>query len=139
MFATNIQKERFAMNEKEENIIRIVNYNIISFACDLGYSYLNAGDLKWENREGEVWELKSMRDEYLKNCVSFIERGIKELKNNFMDGTIRKKIVRFAREHDDDKILKGKHLECTDLILDNVRKSLIEELERKKSELEYYL
>ena len=30
------------MEEKEKNIVEIVNGNITRFACDLGYSYLNA-------------------------------------------------------------------------------------------------
>ena len=42
------------------------------------------------------------------------------------------KLLRFRANYDDDKILKGKHLKCTDSIVDNVRKSLIEELEIRK-------
>ena len=113
------------MDEKEKSIVEIVNCNITRFACDLGYSYLNAGDMKWENAKGETLELSSMREERLENCVSFIERGIKELQNKSMDEVIERKVVAFSRKYDDDKILKGKHLKCTDSIVDNVRKSLI--------------
>ena len=127
------------MDEKEKSIVEIENCNITRFACDLGYSYLNAGDMKWENAKGETLELSSMREERLENCVSFIERGIKELQNKSMDEVIERKVVAFSRKYDDDKILKGKHLKCTDSIVDNVRKSLIEELENKKRELEFYL
>ena len=83
--------------------------------------------------------LQDTLEERLENCVSFIERGIKELQNKSMDEVIERKVVAFSRKYDDDKILKGKHLKCTDSIVDNVRKSLIEELENKKRELEFYL
>lgn len=127
------------MNEKEKNVIEIVNNHITRFACELGYSYLNAGYSKWENGSGEVLKLNSMRDEYLENCVSFIERGIEELENEFVDTDIKNLVIPFSRKHDDDEILKGKHLKPTELIVKNVRESVIEKLQEKKEEIESYL
>ena len=49
------------MDEKEKSIVEIVNCNITRFACDLGYSYLNAGDMTWENSKGETLEMIYMR------------------------------------------------------------------------------
>ena len=113
------------MDEKEKSIVEIVNCNITRFACDLGYSYLNAGDMKWENAKGETLELSSMREERLENCVSFIERGIEGLQNKSMDEVIERKVVMFSRKYDDDKILKGKHLKCNQVFLHLKRGDLI--------------
>ena len=54
--------------------------------------------MKWENAKGETLELSSMREERLENCVSFIERGIKELQNKSMDEAIERKVVAFSRK-----------------------------------------
>ena len=52
MNETNLKKECFIMDEKEKSIVEIVNCNITRFACDLGYSYLNAGDIEVGKRKG---------------------------------------------------------------------------------------
>jgi hypothetical protein len=127
------------MDKKEKNVIEIVNDNITRFACELGYSYLNAGYSKWENNSGETLKLNSMKGDYLQNCVSFIERGIEELESEDMDAEIKDLVIPFVRKHDEDRVLKGKHLKATELIVKNVRGSIIEELQEKKRELETYL
>lgn len=127
------------MDEKEKNVVKIVNANITRFACELGYSYLNAGYSKWENGRGEVLKLNSMKKDYLKNCISFIERGIEELKEENVDDDIKRKVIPFSRKYDEDSVLKGKHLKVTDLIVEKVRKSIIKELKSKKIEVENYL
>lgn len=127
------------MEEKEKNIIEIVNNHIKGFACELGYSYLNAGCSKWENGSGETLKLASMREDYLENCVSFIERGIEELDNESMDEEIKKTVISFARANDDEGVLKRKHLKATEAVVKNTRENLIKVLEDKKKEVEFYL
>ena len=127
------------MDEKELNVVEIVNHNITAFACELGYSYLNAGYSKWENGRGEVINLDSMDEVYLQNCVSFIEKGIEELEAEFVDNEIKKHVIQFSKDYDDDNVLKGKHLKATESIVENVRESIIKILQEKKEELETYL
>lgn len=127
------------MKEKEKNIVEIVNNHIKGFACELGYSYLNAGYSKWENGRGEVLNLDSMKEDYIENCVSFIERGIEELDNEFMDENIKHSVISFARANDDEGVLKRKHLKATEFVVKSIRESLIEVLEEKKEEVESYL
>lgn len=127
------------MDEKEKNVVKIVKEHITSFACELGYSYLNAGCSKWENGKGETIKLDSMENAYLKNCVSFVADGIKELENGKMDVEIEKKVISFSRKYDEDNELKGKHLKATEKIVENIRKDVIKELKEKKKELECYL
>ena len=127
------------MDTKEKNMIEIVNQDITSFACELGYSYLNAGYSKWENGKGEVLKLDSMKDDYLENCISFIERGIDELEDETMDAYIKKSVISFARARDYEGILKYKRLKATEEVVESIKESLIEVLEEKKKEVESYL
>ena len=65
-----------------------------------------------------------MDNDYLKNCINFVDRGIKEIKNNENEITniIKKQLNKMHEEPSDKDISKAK-------------KQIIEILKDKKSEL----
>lgn len=93
-------------------------------AIKIGYSYLNAGEGYWEDGAGKTHSYDSMDNDYLKNCINFVDRGIKEIKNNENEITniIKKQLNKMHEEPSDKDISKAK-------------KQIIEILKDKKSEL----
>lgn len=93
-------------------------------AIKIGYSYLNAGEGCWEDGAGKIHSYDSMDNDYLKNCINFVDRGIKEIKNNENEITniIKKQLNKMYEEPSDKDISKAK-------------KQIIEILKDKKSEL----
>lgn len=124
--------------EKEEIITNIVLSNIKEFAIRLGYSYLNGGYGYWEDGKGERHKISSMEDDYLENCINFVERGLEAIENQVITDIIGKHFKEFVREYDKGGLLKCKKLELTETILDQIKKGLIKTLETKKEELEGY-
>ncbi len=86
-------------------------------AIKIGYSYLNAGKGYWEDGAGKTHSYDSMDNDYLKNCINFVDRGIKEITN-----IIKKQLNKMYEEPSDKDISKAK-------------KQIIEILKDKKSEL----
>ncbi|MBQ3512539.1 MAG: hypothetical protein IJA32_01895 [Lachnospiraceae bacterium] len=74
--------------------VMYINYEKI--AIEVGYSYLNGGYGYWEDRAEKLSSYDSMDNDYLKNCINFIDKGIKEID----DGTngINKDIKRYLCE-----------------------------------------
>lgn len=93
-------------------------------AIKIGYSYLNAGEGYLEDGAGKTHSYDSMDNDYLKNCINFVDRGIKEIKNNENEITniIKKQLNKMYEEPSDKDISKAK-------------KQIIEILKDKKSEL----
>ncbi len=59
-----------------------MNINYEKLAIEVGYSYLSGGYGYWEDGSGKIHSFDSMNNDYLKNCIDFVERGIKEINND---------------------------------------------------------
>lgn len=101
-----------------------MNIDFEKLAIEVGYSYLNAGESYWEDGGGKIHSLDSMDNDYLENCINFVDRGIKELKNdeNGITSIIKKQISRRYEEPSDKDVKEAK-------------KQIIEILKEKKAEL----
>lgn len=78
-------KIRFLLNVRGNDIMgkqkkSIKDINIKKLAIELGYSYLEGKYGYWSNAAGKIISYDSMDNDYLKNCINFIDKGIKELK-----------------------------------------------------------
>lgn len=104
-----------------------MDVNFEELAIDVGYSYLNAGKGYWEDGEGKVHSYDSMDNEYLENCINFVDRGIKEIKNN--ENGITNDIKRY---------LNKVHKDTSDKDVEYAKKQIIDILKEKKDELKEY-
>lgn len=102
-----------------------INYEKI--AIEVGYSYLNGGIGYWEDGSGKLHTYDSMDNEYISNCINFVDRGIKEI-NNGGNGVIRdikKQLSELIEEPSEEDIKLAK-------------KQIVEILKIKKQELKEY-
>lgn len=101
-----------------------MNIDFEKLAIEIGYSYLNAGEGYWEDGAGKIHSFDSMDNDYLKNCINFVDRGIKELKNdeNGITSIIKEQISIMYKEPSDKDVKEAK-------------KQIIEILKEKKAEL----
>ena len=96
-------------------------------AIKVGYSYLNGGYRRWEDGAGKIHSYESMDDDYLKNCINFVDRGIEELKNdkNGITNIIKKHLSKMIDDPSEKDIKRAK-------------KQITEILKAKKKELKEY-
>lgn len=99
--------------------------NIEQIAIEIGFSYLNGGYGKWEDGAGDIHKIDSMSENYLDNCINFVNRGIDEIKSGSLDNKIKEKIKKYSGE-------KNVSEEC----LEDVKSEIIRILQNKKEELE---
>lgn len=107
----------------------IKDINVKKLSIELGYSYLEGKYGYWSNAAGKIISYDSMDNDYLKNCINFIDKGIKELKSNFIDSDIKKqisKMTNITQESISEKDVKS------------IRKDIIDLIKCKKSELVEY-
>lgn len=93
-------------------------------AIKVGYSYLNAGEGYWEDGAGKTHSYDSMDNEYLENCINFVDRGIKEIKNdeNGITNNIKKHLNKMSKKPSDKDVKEAKS-------------QIVEILKAKKTEL----
>ncbi|MGN0143084.1 MAG: hypothetical protein ACI4AD_12720 [Roseburia sp.] len=93
-------------------------------AIEVGYSYLNGGYGCWEDGAGKIHSYDSMDNEYLNNCINFVDRGIKEIKNNEYEITkdIKRQLSKMI-ENPSEKDIK------------HAKRQIVEILKEKKQEL----
>ena len=96
-------------------------------AIKLGYSYLNGGYRRWEDGSGKIHTYESMDDNYLKNCINFVDSGIKEIKND--ENGITNDIKKHLSKTIDDPSEKD---------IERAKKEIIVILNAKKKELKEY-
>lgn len=101
-----------------------MNVNFEELAINVGYSYLNAGKGYWEDGTGKTHSYDSMDNEYLKNCINFVDRGIKEIKNDENDITndIKRRLSKMSEKPSDKDVKEAKN-------------QIVEILKEKKAEL----
>ena len=109
---------------KQEKSIKDIN--IKKLAIELGYSYLEAKSGYWSNAAGKILSYDSMDNDYLKNCINFIDKGIKELKGNSVDSDIKKHT---------SKMLKISNESITEKDINSIKKDIIHMIKEKRSEL----
>jgi hypothetical protein len=97
-------------------------------AIKLGYSYINGGYGYWEDGAGKIHSFDSMDNEYLSNCLNFVNKGINELIEN--KGEIKRDIKRQLH-----KIVKNPD----ESDINDARLQIIEILKEKKQELQEYI
>lgn len=107
----------------------IKDINIKKLAVELGFSYLEGKYGYWSNAAGKIISYDSMDNDYLNNCINFIDKGIKELKNNSVDSDIKRqisKMINITQESISEKDVKS------------IRKDIIDLIKCLKSELVEY-
>lgn len=124
------------MRTTDEMIIDILSSNIVKFASELGYSYVNGGYGCWEDCAGKIHEISSMNSKYIENCIDFVDRGINEIDEGRIDAAIKEHFAEFVKKMDKDKELKYKRLKMTDSIMESTKEQLRNTLLAKKEELE---
>lgn len=99
-----------------------INYE--ELAIEVGYSYLNGGYGYWEDGSGKLHSYDSMDNDYLKNCINFVDRGIKEINNgeNGINNDIKRHLSKMIKEPSEKDIKYAK-------------KQIIGMLKEKKEEL----
>ena len=111
------------MGKQEKSIIDL---NVKKLAIKIGYSYLEAKCGYWSDAAGKIHSYDSMDNDYLKNCINFIDRGIKELKGNSVDSDIKNHasiMLNISKESITEKDIKS------------IKKDIIFLIKDKKSEL----
>lgn len=103
-----------------------MDYN--NLAIELGYSYLKDGYGYWNDASGLKHSYDSMDNDYLSNCIGFVQRGIDELINN------KNNIAEDIKEHL-SKSIKNPTLDDINL----AKQEIIELLMSKKAELMVYM
>lgn len=103
----------------------IIDYK--ELAIKVGYSYLNGDNGYWEDDAGKLHSYDSMDNKYLDNCIKFVNKGIKELKNNgdVITKDIKKHLQKQKEDINDEDVVHAKL-------------GIIEILKDKKSELKEY-
>lgn len=104
-----------------------MNINYEKLAIEVGYSYLNGGYGYWEDGSGKIRSYDSMDNDYLRNCINFVDRGIKEINNS--ENEINNDIKRHL-----NKMIK----EPTEKDIEYAKKQVVEILKEKKQELKEY-
>lgn len=108
-----------------------MNIDFELLAIEIGYSYLNAGEGYWEDGAGKTHSYDSMDNDYLKNCINFVDRGIKEIKNdeNGITNIIKKQLSKMYDEPSDKDVKEAKKQ-----IADILKKKKVElkECEKKR-------
>lgn len=99
-----------------------VNYK--KLAIEVGYSYLNGGYGCWEDGAGKIHSYDSMDNDYLNNCINFVDRGIKEINNNEYE------ITRDIKRHLNKMIENPSEKD-----IKHAKKQIVELLKEKKQEL----
>lgn len=104
-----------------------MNVNFEKLAIDVGYSYLNGGSGYWEDGGGKVHSFDSMSNDYLDNCIKFVEKGIKEIENKKYGITsdIKKSLSKIYKDPSEDDI-------------NHAMKQILKILKSKKKELKEY-
>lgn len=120
---------------KQEKSIK--DLNVKKLAIEIGYSYLEGKYGYWSDAAGKIFSYDSMDNEYLKNCINFINKGIKELKGNSADSDIKKyasKMLNISKESITEKDIKSIKKDIIHLIKD--KKSELVECKEKRKEYE---
>lgn len=110
--------------EKQEKSIK--DLNVKKLAIEIGYSYLEGKYGYWSDSAGKILSYDSMDNKYLKNCINFIGKGIKNLKGDSVDSDIKKqasKMLNITKESITEKDIKS------------IKKDIINLLKDKKNEL----
>lgn len=110
----------------DNNTSKISNLDIDALASKLGYSYLDAGYGYWEDGGGKIHHYDSMDNNYIRNCKNFIDRGIKEIKEDEIVKDIKRQTANMLNITTED---------ITKDDLRYIKKELIELLKSKKEEL----
>lgn len=109
---------------KQEKSIK--DLNVKKLAIEIGYSYLEGKYGYWSDAAGKKISYDSMDNEYLKNCINFIDKGIKNLKGDSVDSDIKKQA---------SKMLNVSKESITEKDIKSIKKDIINLLKDKKSEL----
>ena len=118
LFCTEYAKERGMISME-------IDYE--KLAIELGFSYLNGGQGKWENSGGKQFSYDAMDSTYIENCIHYIDKGIEKLNNNDCD--IYRDIKRLL-EKKEKQVLQSNIIEAM--------RQIAVILERKKEELNRY-
>ena len=102
-------------------------------AIDIGYSYLNGGIGYWEDGAGKLHSYDSMDNDYLKNCLNFVDRGIKEITNDEVgiSKDIKKHLSKII-ENVSEKDIEYAKTQISEILTDK-KKELKECLKRRKT------
>ena len=111
------------MGKQEKNI---KDLNVKKLAIEIGYSYLEGKYGYWSDSAGKIFSYDSMDNEYLKNCINFTDKGIKNLKGNSVDSDIKKQVSKMLNISKES--ITEKDIKC-------IKKDIINLLKEKKSEL----
>lgn len=87
-----------------------MNIDFELLAIKAGYSYLNAGEGYWEDGAGKTHSYDSMDNNYLTNCINFVDRGIKEIKNdeNGITNIIKIQLSKMCEEPSEKDVKEAK-------------------------------
>ena len=108
--------------------INIKDINFKKLAIDIGFSYLNGGYGYWENSQSKLHSYDSMDNNYLDNCIKFVDKGINEIKSNEYGITndVKNHLLKMMNEEPSEKDIKY------------AKKQILEILKEKKKELKEY-
>lgn len=108
--------------------------NYEKLAISIGFSYLNGGNLHWEDSYGNIKSYDSMDNKYLENCVAFVKRGIEELKSPYdtdINSDIKKKAKQMYNISLDDAKLKDAKKNISDILANKLNELQIYIKDRK--------
>lgn len=107
----------------------IPKLDINGLASELGYSYLDAECGYWKDGADRIRSYDSMDNNYLKNCINFIDKGIKELKGELVTNDIKNLIGKISN-------ISTKEIKKSDIKY--IKKELTNLLKEKKVEIKHY-